>query len=94
MNSVTEPVAGHRSAVAPQPVILILTAFVVACLLIGFDLLDGRFYYRDIDDVLRTLQIASFWRPATGTISPCRPYRRRPLMFRRGRVWSIFLMSP
>ncbi len=36
---------------------LVLIAFAVAALLTAFDIVDGRSYYRDIDDLLRSLQI-------------------------------------
>ncbi|WP_416797070.1 hypothetical protein [Ciceribacter azotifigens] len=46
-----------REAETSGRITLVLIAFGVAVLLTVFDIMDGRFYYRDIDDLLRSLQI-------------------------------------
>ncbi len=46
-----------RGAETSGRMTLVLIAFAVAVLLTAFDIVDGRFYYRDIDDLLRSLQI-------------------------------------
>lgn len=46
-----------RGAETSGRMTLVLIAFAVAALLVAFDVMDGRFYYRDIDDLLRSLQI-------------------------------------
>lgn len=48
---------GYGQGVQPFPGQLFLVALAIATAVLAFDVLDGRYYYRDVDDVLRAVQI-------------------------------------
>ncbi|HLP70393.1 MAG TPA: hypothetical protein VK181_23045, partial [Rhizobium sp.] len=57
MVDATKSAEMNRGAETSGRMTLVLIAFAVAALLTAFDVMDGRFYYRDIDDLLRAQQI-------------------------------------